>query len=1447
MAIQLFKAGESPVAVNNGATSDGLYATKLSYTGSVYVVSVYKWNGLTATYDELIGNLYQFSNLGASFITQDSLTCRWSADGLYLLIFNYNNSPKLTVFKRTDDTFVQLDPPSDLPVDYVTDAVWSQVEHSFLVYNGNTSKFYFYKIIDDDIVSLTQELTLASTLSAELSPNGQYLAFARYAVPYVPIYAKSGDTYVPFINLSGLSAYSNSLSVEWSPDGNYLAVRNDGNLRIYKVDGGAFTLLTSINVNTTGSLPNRFMEWSPDSNYLVTAKNNNTSTTLVGWTVIRRVGDTFTDIGTPGGAFTSAYKLSAHFVSNTLLLTTKAETGVSGSPVIGEIVKLYELNGASISAIANPLTSFPTIPPSTNFGATSFVNNNGPGLGGSDKLVNIFFYNYPSGSPNYSWLYFPWRGEGISGTLDGVTGRFNPLSSLKSTLARVVAAISTGGQVLKTLGNVSPEILGAGQMAPTLEDLGSAFVAPAPDPSGYFIEHLRDFNVPADTFYPPSFSNDDEFVALGIGEVPYVKIFRKNATSYTAIANSLYPPVDSITSSSFVNAVLSPDGNYLAVALQDGSPDTGLLLYKRSGSFFNRIDGPDVSATYSYSGGLAWSPDGTYLAASCADAGGSLIVFKRTDDAFTKLDIPPYPADAVAVDMAWSPDGVYLAVAGYSDVDADWLAILKRTDDNFEALDTIDEQPDGYTGLFPSWSPDGVYVAVGNSGGSSPVLVYSRDGDNFTRIGDPAPEAANSGRTTSFSPAFPLFASGFNGGDSSQTLGIYTVNDGFVRRSELPETRPSGSIFDTFAAFGQAAFGAVWKNDSQAILSFYRTFGEEPEPPEPSPNPVTHIADFTTGGFAGNGFCPPSFAAGDAFLVTAVNNAVPPVRVFKRVVDSFVELADCLSPAPSDVGIYDLYHAKISPDGNYLAVSGGGDTRLAIYKRDGDSFIRLPDAPDIQASSYCAELAWSPDSTYLSATVDDSEASLFVYKRTGDVFNKLPTPSYTAPNFASEHAWSPDGTYLAVGGYGTDKLTIFKRDGDDFTALYPDIAPDSLDNVVTPTWSADGNYLAVSNLPSDPANVLPDVIVYRRDGDTFTKVNDSWPTSGAEYRGLSYSRLFPYLATGTALSTDPENALVIYLVDGETYQPKEDIPDQRPDFLGGAVQRRCVVTFGERYLAVVSTDSDEFSTPVGSILSLYLIENTGGVLSLQSIIEASDDTRTILGLLLGDLIHADSAMVTRMIQQLSALSMAELDQLLSLQMTKTAFLIDHPQLDDSVSAMLRASLSISDIANIDAVLFIEGQPYAAWVVNTESGAPSEYQNWNFDSMCRLGDRYYAVSDAGLFLLEGDDDQGAEIAASIRTGDMDFGSAQIKRPLEAHIGYTANGDLVLKVTVEHEGERSEYWYRCNKPVNGTATEAKINLGKGLASRHWQFELMNVNGADFEFEAIHLQMLELSRRI
>lgn len=159
------------------------------------------------------------------------------------------------------------------------------------------------------------------------------------------------------------------------------------------------------------------------------------------------------------------------------------------------------------------------------------------------------------------------------------------------------------------------------------------------------------------------------------------------------------------------------------------------------------------------------------------------------------------------------------------------------------------------------------------------------------------------------------------------------------------------------------------------------------------------------------------------------------------------------------------------------------------------------------------------------------------------------------------------------------------------------------------------------------------------------------------------------------------------------------------------------------------------------------------------------------------------------------------------------------------------------------------EDYATWVMNTERGQPlSEYTNYNFNSLAYYRDQLYGANDEGLYTMSGATDAGTNITAHMASMMLDFGTSRQKRLRSAYLGYTSEGQLVLKVRAVDDGQLTEHWYQA-APVDvaDAPREGYVRIGQGLRSRYWQFELSNVDGGDFEIDQLELYPLFLNRRV
>lgn len=202
-------------------------------------------------------------------------------------------------------------------------------------------------------------------------------------------------------------------------------------------------------------------------------------------------------------------------------------------------------------------------------------------------------------------------------------------------------------------------------------------------------------------------------------------------------------------------------------------------------------------------------------------------------------------------------------------------------------------------------------------------------------------------------------------------------------------------------------------------------------------------------------------------------------------------------------------------------------------------------------------------------------------------------------------------------------------------------------------------------------------------------------------------------------------------------------------------------------------------------------------------------------------------------------------------------------LNDTASGNYLFSISVSDdldltdsagaVAEVQALLddnfsFIylkdeqTGEFYTGYVMNTKTADITQYTNYGYNSLAKIGQSYYGANSTGLYKLEGDDDAGTEIEAKVKFGAFDFGAGRRSRVEQAYVGVRTSGKMVMHVIADDGKER---WYEA-QAVNSALDTQRIKLGRGVSSRYWSFELVNQNGDDFELEQIEFYPVALTRR-
>jgi len=147
------------------------------------------------------------------------------------------------------------------------------------------------------------------------------------------------------------------------------------------------------------------------------------------------------------------------------------------------------------------------------------------------------------------------------------------------------------------------------------------------------------------------------------------------------------------------------------------------------------------------------------------------------------------------------------------------------------------------------------------------------------------------------------------------------------------------------------------------------------------------------------------------------------------------------------------------------------------------------------------------------------------------------------------------------------------------------------------------------------------------------------------------------------------------------------------------------------------------------------------------------------------------------------------------------------------------------------------------VVNGVKGSISQYSGLNFNSLCFHNGKLIGASSNGIFILEGDSDNGTDIEAIVKTLSTDLESSNQKRLRSIAVSGDLKGDLKV-FPVFDDDEAEEHTIDPVDPVYQRTYKVPVNRdNKGVCLG---VRIENVNGAYFEIETIDILPIILNTR-
>jgi hypothetical protein len=177
-------------------------------------------------------------------------------------------------------------------------------------------------------------------------------------------------------------------------------------------------------------------------------------------------------------------------------------------------------------------------------------------------------------------------------------------------------------------------------------------------------------------------------------------------------------------------------------------------------------------------------------------------------------------------------------------------------------------------------------------------------------------------------------------------------------------------------------------------------------------------------------------------------------------------------------------------------------------------------------------------------------------------------------------------------------------------------------------------------------------------------------------------------------------------------------------------------------------------------------------------------------------------------------------------------------------------MALSASTNPRTAFIVLGMPgttqFTVTVMNLKNKLVSFYENYNFESVAIFNGVPIGCDPAtGLYVLNGPDDNGTEIDASILLGDYDFGIDNIKTTPRLYLNYSGDGEAQVSVSIDNDEMDGPYDIPAPHETKLQTRRAKLPIG--FRGSHYQYLVENVQGSHLTIQNIELQFKKSQRRL
>ena len=155
-------------------------------------------------------------------------------------------------------------------------------------------------------------------------------------------------------------------------------------------------------------------------------------------------------------------------------------------------------------------------------------------------------------------------------------------------------------------------------------------------------------------------------------------------------------------------------------------------------------------------------------------------------------------------------------------------------------------------------------------------------------------------------------------------------------------------------------------------------------------------------------------------------------------------------------------------------------------------------------------------------------------------------------------------------------------------------------------------------------------------------------------------------------------------------------------------------------------------------------------------------------------------------------------------------------------------------------------------INLNTLAPSQYENYNYNSFCELNGKVYGASSSGIFELEtGEVDINSNIsttpiAAEIQIGPTDLGIRTEKRLRKCVVSLEADGPVKMSVQANEESGGAVEVQQIPGSKESKEHAIQLPFVREMRGRYFTFNFQNINGSHFSLNNIEVFIEILLRK-